>query len=548
MKSREEITDNKRLNGDQKSTPNQSRISFSNMKKTLVLVFSLGVLSSCTDLDVLPQDSLLDNIVFQEEVNYTRYLAKVYASMSLTGQKGPDGDRDLDIIADEGFTSYNRSYWKAQQLTTDEAIIAWTDAGVDDLHTHQWSSENQFIRVLYYRILYTVALTNDFLRVSSTELLDINGISQDFRPTIDIYRAEARYIRALAYWHALDLFRNVPLVTAISTELPSQATPQQLFEFIESELAEIETFMVDAQQNDYGRADKAALWMLRAKLYLNAEVYIGVDRYADCRTECDKVIAAGYSLAPNYQNNFMADNHTSPELIFTLPSDGEQSQSWGSTTFLVNGSIGGTMVQKDYGVNDGWAGLRTTSAFVAKFDDITGDTDSRAIFYTDGQTLEIETVTEFTNGYAVPKYTNIPSVGIANDGNIQVDTDYPMFRLADAYLMYAECHLKNGGGDANTALAYVNALRERAYGDMTGNVIAADLTLDFLLDERSRELYWEAHRRTDLIRYEKFSSQGIWPWKGGVQEGALTEDYRNIFPIPASDLIANPKLEQNDQY
>jgi starch-binding outer membrane protein, SusD/RagB family len=131
-----------------------------------------------------------------------------------------------------------------------------------------------------------------------------------------------------------------------------------------------------------------------------------------------------------------------------------------------------------------------------------------------------------------------------------VYTDYPMFRLADAYLTYAEAVLRGGqGGDASTALNYVNQLRERAFGNTSGNITSGELTLDFILDERARELYWEGHRRTDLIRFNKFTGgEYLWPWKGNVKAGAATPAYRNLYPIPSNDLGANPNLEQNDGY
>jgi len=123
-----------------------------------------------------------------------------------------------------------------------------------------------------------------------------------------------------------------------------------------------------------------------------------------------------------------------------------------------------------------------------------------------------------------------------------------MFRLADAYLMYAEAFLQGGGGSAAIAADYVNMLRERAYGSSAGNIAATDLTLDFILDERSRELHWEGHRRTDLIRFGEFTNNGVWPWKGGVMEGKTTEKFRDLYPIPSSDIIANPSLKQNKGY
>ena len=124
-----------------------------------------------------------------------------------------------------------------------------------------------------------------------------------------------------------------------------------------------------------------------------------------------------------------------------------------------------------------------------------------------------------------------------------------MFRLGDAYLIYAEAFLRGGGGSQQTALYYVNALRVRAYGDSSAVITAPQLTLDFILDERSRELLWEGHRRTDLVRFGKFTGGSyVWAWKGGVQAGAATDSHLDLYPIPSNELIANPKLKQNPGY
>jgi len=208
------------------------------------------------------------------------------------------------------------------------------------------------------------------------------------------------------------------------------------------------------------------------------------------------------------------------------------------------------MSPADFGVNGGWAGIRTTSAFVEKFPGMENSADGRELFYTDGQSLEIANISKFTDGYAIAKYKNLDSSG--NPGSDTSgefpDTDFPLFRLADAYLIYAEANLRGGGGDAGTALGLINDLRERAYGNTSGNISGADLTLDFILDERARELYWECHRRTDLIRFGKFTANSIWPWKGNVPGGTTTEAYRDLFPIPNTDLSANPNLKQNPGY
>lgn len=529
------------------------------MKKILIVLLTLSTVS-CTDLNLSPADAFVDAVVFDDPEAYRSYMAKVYAAFSLTGQNGPAGDGDISIVNDEGFTSYIRSYWKAQELTTDEAVIAWSDAGIRDLNALTWSSENQFVRVLYYRIFYIIAYANDFLTQSTADKLDEHGINDQWKAEIAIYRAEVRFLRALAYWHALDLFRNVPILTKITTSLPTQATPDELFNFIETELNEIEAVMVAPMANEYGRADKAALWMLQAKLYLNSEVYTGASNYDKVITAIDKITGAGFGLHPNYFELFMADNHNAaapysgaPEVIFALTSDGRNSKSWGNTTFLVHAAIGGTMVATDYGVGGGWAGIRATKNMVAKFgpDPLDVSTmDPRNVFYTDGQSLEITDVAEFTEGYAVPKFTNMTSQGEAGVDLDFPDTDNPMFRLADAYLMYAEAVKRGGGGDEATAVGYVNQLRQRAYGDNSGNIVASDLTLDFILDERVREMYWEMTRRQDLIRFGKFvgAGQETWPWKGNVMEGASVEDKYIIFPIPASDLNVNANLKQNEGY
>lgn len=522
------------------------------MKKIyILLVFFLGItFTQCTDLEVSPEDGLPDSIVFQDPDAYKSYLAKLYAAFSLTGQTGPAGDSDIAIVNDEGFTSYIRAYWKAQELTTDEAVIAWTDAGIQDLHEHSWSSQNQFVRVLYYRISLIVSIANDFLAQSTDDKLNTNGISSTDQEIIRGYRADAKFLRALAYWHALDLFRNVVLATSVSAGFPTQSSPQELFDFIESELIDAEQDLPDPRQGEYGRVDKAGLWMLQAKLYLNAESMIGADRYTDCIAALNKVLDAGYSLDPNYQSLFMKDNDQSPEIIFALNADGKNTQSWGCTTFLVHAAIGGTMTDSDYGVADGWAGLRTTSALIDKFPDVTGDIDSRAIFYTDGQSMEINDLREFTDGIAVPKWTNTNMAGDAGSDLTHPDTDFGMFRLGDTYLMYAEAIRRGGqGGDISRALTLVNDLRQRAYGDDSGNISESELTLPWLLDERARELYYEGHRRVDLVRYGLLTGGDyLWPWKGNVKEGRATESFRDIFPIPASDLLANPNLNQNDGY
>ncbi|MEP1033833.1 RagB/SusD family nutrient uptake outer membrane protein [Ekhidna sp.] len=538
------------------------------MKKILSILVIVA-LAGCTDLELEPKNGLVESVAFTNFDGYQSYIAKLYASLTLTGQQGAAGQPDLTIINDEGFSSYLRVWWKAQELTTDEAIIAWTDSGIRDLHNHTWGADNQFVRVLYYRIFFTISLANDFLRVAS----DLPaGLSAAEISEIDRFVAEARFIRAFSYWHALDHFRNVTLITSITSDLPSQSTSQVVFDFIESELNDIEDQLLTPGQgtHDYGRLDQAAAWMLKARLYLNAQVYTGTDRNADCITEVNKIINSNqYSIAANYQELFMGDNHMrTDEIIWPIVHDGLVSQTWGGTTTIIRGGIGGAMsddekngapfsneAESDYGVPSGWAGYRTTSALVNLFPGAATDpdgasADGRGIFFTEGQSLEITDIGEFTDGWAVPKFTNIEaSTGQRAPGVDQVSTDFPVFRLAEAYLILAEAEVQENGSISATTLGFLNQLRQRAYGDNSGDVAIGDVDMDWILDERGRELYLEATRRTDLVRHGKFSGGTyVWPWKGGVEEGVSSPAHLDIFPIPASDLIANPKLEQNDGY
>lgn len=516
----------------------------------IALAMGLAV-TGCTDVLVEPKSEVTSGNVFNDVSAYESFLAKVYAGLAVTGQQGPAGAPDIEGI-DEGFSQYIRGWWQLQTLPTDEAVLGWGDAGIPELVTTQWASTNQFVAATYYRIYFQIALANEFLRETTQDALATRG--HDDLAVIPQYRAEVRVLRALSYWHGLDLYRNIPLVTedfAAGDPAPSPATPQEMFDFIESELQTVRGALPAAGAADYGRVDDGVVSMILAKLYMNAEAYGVADRYGDAMTEIQNVISGPYTLDDNYHDMFLADNHTSPELIFAVPFDGESIQTWGGTTFLSHASVGGNMDPAAYGLDFGWWGLRVPPEVVNLFEGGAGGADGRSdIFFTDGQSLEITSIGDFFAGYAYPKFQNVTSGGSAGSHPTFPDVDFPMFRLADAYLMYAEAHLRGGGGTAGQALTYVNALRERAYGDNSGNLaVEADLTLDFVLDERARELAWEGHRRTDLIRYGLFTGDTyVWAWKGNTQAGSSTPATRDLYPIPAQELIANPNLTQNEGY
>jgi len=627
----------------------------------VVAMLAIGFASCEDELDKQPVTELTESQVFADPASYKEFLARVYAGIAVSGQEGPAGRPDIRGI-DEGFSNYLRQFWKHQELNTDEAIIAWNDGTIHDLHNHVWTPANEFIRAMYDRIYFQIGITNQYLRETTEEKLNNRNVEADLRAEIQVFRAEARFMRALSYWHAIDFFGpNIPFVkedAPVGNFFPEPGEGTEIFNFIESELLEIEPILVSAKQNEYGRADKGAAWMLLAKLYLNAEVYTGAPRYADALTYTERVIGAGYTLVDNYNYLFLADNDrngSENEIVFPVRFDGLNTIGYGGTTFLTHAPVGGKMDPAQFGINGGWGGIRTTKNFVFQFEGgvdtdalnnqigpvsqwglvgsatvngwdgpdmsmyesgadqfgvyanlvageikfrensswdppnvnlgdndtdgtlepgganipipsdglyyitlntatntytIAASGDSRENFFTEDQNLEIEDPFTFTDGYAVEKFRNVDVNGKqgSDAGGDFVDVDFPMFRLADAYLMYAEIFLRGGGGSASQATEYVNMLRERAYGSPAGNISATDLTLDFVLDERSRELHWEAHRRTDLIRFGQFTTSGVWPWKGGVKEGKTTEAFRDIYPIPSTDIIANPLLTQNEGY
>ena len=623
-----------------------------NIFKSFLYILSLSIVFSChDDLNQSPidPDSFTEENVFASVNEAKGALAKLYASLALTGQNGPAGSPDIADI-DEGFSQFSRMLFNLNEITTDHAVVGWGDPGLPDLHGMYWSSSNDFTEAMYYRLAQAVSFSNSFIKNAS----ELSG------DEVSAFVAEARFLRAYAYYNLLDLYGNVPLTTEISTELPTQSNRTELFNFIESELMDIESTLLAS--NEYGRVDNIAAHALLSRLYLNAEAWTGQDRYADCVTYSQNVINSGYTLNMNdangngtaYDELFLADNDVNGaqnEFIFALNFDGMQSQTWGGTTFLVHAAIGGTMNPAEFGVNGGWGGLRTTKNLVNQFavdldvlntslgaqsdwglvgsatpngwngPDVEmyqtgpqefsiyaelgsgelkfrfnedwgnnfGDngndgtlesgganipisagtyfivmdlgagtytispfsSDKRGMFHSDGQNLEIESIPPFEDGYAVTKWKNVDSNGNQGSdsaGNF-VDTDIPLIRLAEIYLNYAEATLRGGGGDTNTAVSLINQIRERGFGGSSGTISSGELTLDFILDERSRELYWEGLRRTDLIRYNRFTSSSyLWPFKGNEATGVGVDEYRNLFPLPANVVAINSNLTQNEGY
>lgn len=525
------------------------------MKKIIYIlhfVVASFLLTSCvSDLDQLPHKETTSANVYTTAANYKSVLAKLYASYVISGQEQAGGN--VDLSSNNGF-DYLRCYFNMQEAGTEEIATTWIEGdNLEGLTYLSWDVNDPWVSDTYYRIYYTIALCNEFLRHSDDS--QISGFTDSEQQDIRHYRAEARFLRALSYYHAMDLYRNIPFVAEndpVGSYVPPRYTSAQIFEFIEGELTTIEDQLPDPAECEYARASKAAAQTLLARLYLNAEVYTGTARYTDCITYCRHVMQHGYYLEPEYTKLFNADNHLrTNEIIFAFALDADRTSSWGATTFIICGAISSESTFQnaaDYGVPSGWGSFRVRQELPELF----ADGDRRALFFTEGQSLSVEVIPdEQKYGYLVEKWTNLTDAGESASGpnSSWVSTDFPVFRLADVYLMFAEAVLRGGsGGTRGEALGFVNLLRERAYGNTSGNISASDLTTNFILDERGRELYWECVRRTDLIRYGRFTDDSyLWQWKGEVKEGKGVDNKYNIYPIPASELSANPNL-YNENY
>jgi starch-binding outer membrane protein, SusD/RagB family len=546
------------------------------MNKIIILIagifLSTVMISSCVkDLDVTPLDPnrILAGNLSDDPAYVKQALGKVYASFIISGQGANGGD---DISAPDGnFFTTTRALWNVQEITTDEAICAWGDAGIADLNTQTWSAQNPFLTALYQRLSLSVTYANEFIRFT-------NGSSD---PAIMRYNAEARYLRALAYYWSMDLFGNPPFITdadGVGKFFPTQLDQDmkvgraKLFNYIASELKSIEGKLGEPKFS-YPQADKGACWMLQARLYLNAQVYTGTAKWDSCKIYCDKVIGSGkYSLAANYRQNFSADNdgYHNPEMIFAWDQDGVNTQGYVGTTFLIESSSDSRYIRAEdfHGLtsNTNWNGNRTKKQFMyvllgdtaAVYGNVpipwTSDTlfkkckDNR-IFCKVKKSVDIPSASSSGDyGIGVYKFTakNADGSKAADYNAAYASTDFPVFRYSDALLMRAEAKFRLS--DAS-AVDDVNAIRTRAFGDATGNITADKLTLDFLLAERGREFYYEAQRRTDLVRFGKFTDGGYnWAWKGGIFNGTNTDSHLNVFPIPGDEVSANPNIKQNPKY
>ena len=472
-----------------------------------------------TDQTLTPEKALANEGAFDQQV------AKIYSAFAISGS---DGSGSSDIVSsDAGEGTFTRCFWNLQELSTDEARIAWSDEGLNGLQFQQWTSTNRYFRLNFARMTLITALCNEFLIQSADK-------------GVDELRAEVRALRAFSYYIMLDLYRTAPWTdetTGIGSYFPEQA----------------DAALPAKSATNYGKMNKYVAEMILANLYINAEVYGQGNHYNDAVAVLGDIInAGGYALTANYQDNFCYDNNESSEIIFPIIYDMDHAQTYGGTQYLIAASCGSGLSSKDIlGLSNAeWAGMRAGQDLVERFE----KGDKRALFWTTNESgdrsPEITSWSNYNEGYPCIKWTNKKKDGEMLDNQTFASTDYVFYRLADAYLLYVEAVKRGGNGDAGKAVSLYNEIQQRAFGDNSHNISSLDdLSLADLLDERSRELYFEGHRRTDLVRFGCFVDNLNWKWKGGSPGGIVKVDSKyNYFPIPQNDIDANPNLKQTKGY
>ena len=555
-------------------------------------------LSSC--MDDLDKGNINPNV--DGTPNITGLYSKCYAGLIMEGN---DGNADF-TIDDAGKSTLLRNLFNFNEVPTDEAICWWSDGGIADVGYNKFDPGNATLKNLYYRLMSNISYENHFLSLDAakaepTKYAEVRVLRAysyflmlDFfgDPTfIDKISAETPR-QAHAYNEKFEEGKSYTRAELL------QMGREFLFSWVESELLAAEPDLLEAKAEtsdtdpNYGRIDKGTCWLLLSRLYLNAGTYLNNDGqnnpYWNKALEyAEKIIdpSTGYALFDDskmsaeakangykpYDLLFMGDNGSngaSCEALLPLMQDGDKTQGWGGSMFYVAALWDATMqtvTAKDAATTaNTWSGMRVRPQFVEKFftdpsvvvnksaKEIRAmNVDDRAILWGKGnsdgdRTLEIGANDKFVKGIATPKWNNNYSNGGTPHDSYNVDIDFFLFRVAEAYLNAAEAEMHLNGEGSAKAKKYIDALRNRAHA-----AVRASYTLNDVLDERSRELYCEGLRRTDLIRFNQFGgTQATYKWelKGGSTNGTTFAKTNNVYPIPSSEILSNKNLTQIDGY
>lgn len=528
------------------------------------LLISLASTSCLNDLDKEPISPKIDL-----NVNNDGLLNKCYANFGINGNgSGDDSDSDPDVkgFTDNGMTGLVRAMFNMNELPTDEATCSWGD-GLQELNSAKFDPSHPWVKLYYTRLTLGITFCNQYLEVAGGE---------DKQKT-----AECRFLRAMQYYLLMDAYGNVGFSTTL--EKPHRMERAELYKWLVEELNAIEPDLAEPRVKtgsdaDYGRVDKAACWLLLSRLYLNAEVYTGNAEWQKAKDYAKKVMESPYDINTTsagrwsaYQLVFMADNDrtaASKEILFPIVNISGKTRSYGNSLFLIAACFDPAMhanpddaTGSNGLVGQQWIGLHPRTALLKKFFpssvapevpsyEMTAQAgDDRATFWGEGRTYEIENITKSAEGYGVCKFLNYNSDNSTNTDPSFADMDWPFMRAAEAYLNYAEADARlNGGKTSQEGTRILNKLRERANASTRAE--SSSYSLNEICDEWAREFYFEGMRRTTLVRFGLFGGNTgyNWDWKGGESAGKDFEAYKNIYPIPLTQLQSNTNLKQNPGY
>jgi hypothetical protein len=373
-------------------------------------------------------------------------------------------------------------------------------------------------------------------------------------------------LRGFYYYQLLDIFGDVPLVDSFNVAVgfaPSRNSRAEVFHFVEKELKEgIPLLNNTVDMTTYARFNRYAAFTLLAKLYLNAEVYIGEPKYDEVIAACDSVILSGkYELSSDYFSNFAIENEGSAENIFVIPFSNLDAVDWGDVLppRMFNHhlwTLHFTGTQTFNCEQGGWDGFCAIPSHYRSYD----ETDIRRTMWLTGQQLSYVGDTLYCNQeksgqplvYTVDltdidcgenEGARLAKYDYTNARNNQLSNDFAVFRYADVLLMKVEALMrKNGGVATQEAVELANLVRARAFPDDNSKLYTtATLTMDELLAERGREFAGEGLRRNDQIRF------GVYNKPVGFRTVEAADKY-NVFPIPQDQINANPNLIQTPGY
>lgn len=526
--------------------------------------------------------------------NITGLYSKCYAGLIMEGN---DGNADFSID-DAGKSTLLRNLFYFNEVPTDEAVCWWSDGGIADVAYNKFDPGNATLKNLYYRLMSNISYENHFLS------LDAAKADRTKYAEVRVLRAYNYFLMLDFFGDPTFIDKISPETPRQAHSYNSkfeegktytraellQLGREFLFNWVESELLAAEPDLLEAKPEtdtdpDYGRVDKGTCWLLLSRLYLNAGTYLNNDgqnnQYWDKALEyAERVINSDYKLFDDskmsneakangykpYDLLFMGDNGSngaSCEALLPLMQDGDKTQGYGGSMFFVAALWDGTMqtvTDKNAATTaNSWSGMRVRPQFVEKFfthpKDVVNkkaseiramNVDDRAILWGKDRTLEIGANDKFVKGIATPKWNNNYSNGGTPHDSYNVDIDFFLFRVAEAYLNAAEAEMHLNGESSAKAKKYIDALRNRAHARPR-----ASYTLNDVLDERARELYCEGLRRTDLIRFNQFGgSQATYNWelKGGSTNGTTFAKTYNVYPLPSSEVLSNKNLTQIDGY